>query len=333
MLARALRSAASGLVVMLVLASVACGGRTSGQEQPFVIGLVTNNPNGLRNIQGFRDGMAELGYVEGDTVRYLFEGSRTSEDRLDAVLGDMVAAQVDLIFTAGTPTGVAAHRATESTDVPVVFGVIADPIAAGVMDDLTHPGGNMTGVRISENQARRLELLLQVAPGTRRVFVPYDPTDAASSSAVAQVQEMAPELDVEIVEGKAFDDGQVTELLASVPTGIDAILLVPSSRINSRLAEVLAVALDRGLPVSGPSTAQVEEGALMAYGFIHTEAGAQAARIADEVLRGANPGDLPVETAESYLAINLAMADAIGLQVPYEVLLQAEVIIRAGDTG
>lgn len=189
----------------------------------------------------------------------------------------------------------------------------------------------MTGVRLSENQARRLELLLEIAPGTQRVFVPYDPDDAASTSAVAQINELGPDLGVEIVEGKARDDDQVTELLDNVPEEVDAIFLAPGTTVNKRLEDVLAVAFDRKLPVSGPSTAQVEEGALTTFGFIHHQVGAQAARMADLVLKGADPGDLPVETAEFFLAINLQTADAIGLEIPYEILQQAEIIIRADE--
>jgi putative ABC transport system substrate-binding protein len=323
---------ALGIAVLIVtLALAACSDVSDDETRHFTIGLVTNNPNGLRNIQGFRDGMAELGYVEGENVTYMFESFPASGDELDAVLQSMVEAEVDLVFTAGTPTGVAAHRLTEGTDIPVVFGVIADPIAAGVMEDLTKPGGNLTGVRLSENQARRLELLLEIAPSTQRIFVPYDPDDAASTSAVAQINELATDLGVEIVEGKARDDDQVTELLDNVPEDIDAIFLVPGTTVNKRLKDVLAVALDRKLPVSGPSTAQVEEGALTTFGFIHHQVGAQAARMADLVLKGADPGDLPVETAEFFLAINLQTADAIGLEIPYGILQQAEIIIRADE--
>jgi putative ABC transport system substrate-binding protein len=318
------------LVVGLLL--LTCCTKEEGDDRHFTIGLITNNSNGLRNIQGFRDGMAELGYVEGENATYMFEGAPTNGDDLDTVLGNMTEAEVDLIFTAGTPTGVAAHRATEGTDIPVVFGVIADPIEAGVIKNLTRPGGNMTGVRLSQDQARRLELLLEIAPDVERVFVPYDPDDAASSSAVTQINALAPGLGVEIVEGQARDDGQVTELLNNIPEDIQAIFLVPGTTVNKRLQDILAIALDRKLPVSGPSTAQVEEGALTTYGFIHHEVGVQAARIADQVLKGADPGDLPVETAESFLAINLQMADAIGLEIPYEILQQAEIIIRADET-
>ena len=321
------------IVVVLVAGPFLLVSCTKGTEdtRQFTIGLVTNNPNGLRNVQGFRDEMAELGYIEGENVTFMFAGHPTKGDELDTVLESMVEAEADLIFTAGTPTGVAAHRITEGTNIPVVFGVIADPIAAGVMEDLTRPGGNMTGVKISQNQARRLELLLEIAPGIQRVLVPYNPEDAAPTSAAAQVNEIAPDLGIEIVESHARNDDEVTELLNNIPEDVDAIFMLPDSTVNARLADLVAIALDRKLPVSGPSMAQVEGGALTAYGIVHHKAGAQAAHIADQVLRGADPGELPVETAEFYLGINLQTAEVIGLEIPYEMLQQAETTIRAEE--
>ncbi len=307
-----------------------------GPEQSganFTIGLVTNNVNGLRNIQGFRDGMAELGYVEGENVTYLFAGEPRRDADLDAELEGFVAAGVDLVFTAGTPTGVAAHRILSSTGIPVVFGVIADPVAAGVLEDLSHPGGNMTGVKLGVDQVRRMELLLQIAPTTHRVLVPFNPDDTAASGAVDQITPVSGELGVEIVPAEARTDAEVTEVLESPPNGIDAIFMVPDSVVNARLADIVRLAASLGLPTSGPSTAQVEGGALMTYGFIHERAGAQAARIADQVLRGTDPGDLPVEDAESFLAVNLVAAHEIGLEISDAFLQQAEIILRPGGGG
>ena len=326
---KAFRYITIGIVVIIVgLALTACGS-ASYEDSHFTIGLVTNNPNGLKNVQGFRDEMAELGYIEGENATFIFEETPVRGEDLDSVLKSMVEAEVDLIFTAGTPTGVAAHRITAGTNIPVVFGVIADPIAAGVMTDLTRPGGNLTGVRISRNQARRLELLLELAPNTQRVFVPYNPEDAAPTSSMAQLKELAPLLGIETVEGHARNDSEVTELLKNMPEDIDAIFMLPDSTVNARLADLVALAIERGLPVSGPSLAQVEGGALMGYGIIHHEAGAQAAHIADTILRGADTAELPVQTAESFLGINLQTAEALGLEIPYEILQQAETIIRA----
>ena len=316
-------------VIIAGFALAACAGGSSEDTRHFNVGLATNNPNGLKNVQGFQDTMAELGYIDGENVTYVFEGSPTKGDRLETALKKMVEEEVDLIFTAGTPTGVAAHRITAGTNIPVIFGVIADPIAANVMEDLTRPGGNMTGVRISRNQARRLELLQELVPDLHRVFAPYNPDDAAPTSAVAEIREYASLLGIEIVEGKARNDSEVTQLLNDIPADIDAIFMLPDSVVNARLADIVEFAFDHNLPISAPSAAQVEGGALMAYGIIHHQAGAQAAHIADRVLNGADPGELPVETAEFFLAVNLRTAEAIGIEVPHEILHQAEIIVRA----
>lgn len=317
------------IAILLVLAAELSSCQTESEKnRRYKIGLITNNRNGLRNIQGFKDKLADLGYHVGKNVEYMFQELPVRKRDLAAVLDRMVKTKVDLIFTAGTPTGVAAHNATAGTDIPVIFGVIADPIAAGVMTDLTNPGGNMTGVKLGANQARRLQFLIEMAPGTRRILIPYNPLDAASSSAVAQLKKVATDFGIELVQRMAHNEPEVLELLGNIPEHLDAIFLVPGTTVNIHLKKVLAVAHTRMLPVSGPSLAQVEEGAIMTYGFDHYKAGKQAARIADQVLRGAEPGNLPVETAEYFLAVNLEAAEMIGLEIPYSILQQAKIIIR-----
>lgn len=321
------------IIVLLTVVGIqltACTPVEQTTEQ-YTIGLVTNNPNGLKNIQGFQDGMAELGYVAGENATYRFADAPVQGDELKAVLQEMVAADVDLIFTAGTPTGIAAYQVTRGTEIPVVFGVIADPLAAGVMTDLTQPGGNMTGVKLSSNQARRLELLLEIAPDVKQIYIPYNPDDAAPSSAIAQIYALAPMLGLEIIEGHAHNDEEVTQLLATIPEEIDAIFMLPDSTVNARVNDLVAIAIDRRLPTSGPSMVQVEAGVLTAYGILHDEAGKQAAHIADQVIKGVDPGTIPVESAEFYLGINLQTAEAIGLDIPYQTLQQAAVIVRRDE--
>jgi putative ABC transport system substrate-binding protein len=138
-------------------------------------------------------------------------------------------------------------------------------------------------------------------------------------------------LNIEIIKGFATSGGEVTELLHSIPADIDAIFMLPDSTVNARIQDLTAIALERKLPVSGPSMVQVADGALMAYGILHKEAGRQAAQIADQVLRGADPGDLPVQTAESYLGINLIVAETLGIEISVDFLQQAEIVIRPSD--
>ncbi len=316
-------------VLLALVTASACG--SNGSSSSFTVGLVTNSSNGLRNVRGFIDGMADLGYVEGANITYRFAGEPQADSDLDVELESFVEAGVDLVFTAGTPTGVAAHRILAGTGIPIVFGVIADPVGAGVLEDLGHPGGTITGVKLGVDQDRRLELLVEIAPSITRILVPYNPDDTAAVSAVDQIAPVARELGVELVLAEARTDEAVTELLENMPGNVDAVFLVPDSTVNARLADILEWAVATSVPTSGPSTAQVEEGALMTYGFIHERAGAQAARIADQVLRGADPGDLPVEDTESFLGVNLVTAEAIGLDISDAVLQQAEIIQRPGD--
>ena len=262
-----------------------------GQSSPKVltIGLITNNPNGMRNVQGFKDGMKALGYIEGENVRYLFAGQPIVKKDLINALKRMVGENVDLIFTAGTPTGIVAKKITRGTNIPVVFGVVADPVASGIMQDLTHPGGNMTGVKLSQSQARRLELFLELAPAVKNIFIPYNPDDKAATTSVVQIFEIADKFGVLLVEGKVSSTDEVAALLDRIPDSIDAIFLVPDSTVNRHLKDIVRLSYRRSLPISGPSTIQVEGGALTGYGIVHRKAGEQAARIAHRILRGANP--------------------------------------------
>lgn len=325
------KSAAAATVTVLLIALSVLFSSCTKEKEPnrrFTIGLITNNRNGLQNIKGFQEQMAELGYRAGDNVDYLYEGAPVKQSNLDAALKKMLNANVDLIFTAGTPTGIAAHKATSGKKVPVIFGVIADPVAAGVITDLAHPGSNITGVKLGDTQARRLSFLKEVAPGIKQVLIPYNPNDVASTSAIKQVKAVVDRIRVTIIEATARNDKEVIDLLGSIPENVDAVFLVPGTTVNAHLRKVLDVTRAGKIPVSGPSFAQVKEGAVMTYGFNHEKAGSQAARMADQVLRGTDPGDLPVETAEFFLAINLKAAQLIGLQVPYSILQQAAIIIR-----
>ncbi len=319
-------------ILLSLLLLMGCQEQPETPQHTFVIGLITNNPNGLRNVQGFREEMSRLGYEEGKRVRYEYSGKPTPEAELDAALQSFLNVPVDLIFTAGTPTGVAAHRVTKDASVPVVFGVIADPVRAGVIDDLTQPGGNMTGVKLSQNQAKRLEIFAGVLPAGKRILVPYNPTDSAPSSAVSQLTGIAASIGVELVTAQAKNNDEVTVLLADLPD-VEGIFMVPDSTVNRRVQDILDLAEQRRIPVSGPSVAQVEAGALMTYGFIHKSAGAQAARMADRILRGSSPATTPVETADIFLQVNLASAQRIGIQLSDDLLQRADVILHADKRG
>jgi putative ABC transport system substrate-binding protein len=314
-------------ILVLSLPLTACG-RTRSQEI-YTIGVVNLSSLQEVTLEGFKEGMAELGYIEGENVIYLYEGATESIDGLDSVAQNLVKADVDLILSITTPATQAAQRATAGTDIPVVFVPVTDPVGTGLVDSLRHPGGNITGVTFGVQEARRLEWLIRVVPTIERVYIPYNPEDQSAVLALETASEAATTLGVEIVTHKSSTPEQVAAALENIPENIDAIFFLPDSLVNSRKDAWIERAINLELPTSGPHLAAVEDGHLTAYGIdLAAAARQEAARLADQILQGMKPADLPVETAEFYSAINLKTAKAIGIDIPDKVLLQADIIVH-----
>ncbi len=149
--------------------------------QNYTIGVINTVPDLDATLEGFKEGMTELGYVEGENVTYLYEGATVDMDELDSVAQGLAAANVDLILSITTPATQAAQRATADNNIPVVFVPVTDPVGAGLVDSLKSPGGNITGVTFGIQEGRRLEWLIQVAPAIEQVSV--DPIFVTPSGA------------------------------------------------------------------------------------------------------------------------------------------------------
>jgi putative ABC transport system substrate-binding protein len=276
-------------------------------------------------MEGFKEGMTELGYIEGENITYIYEGLSDSIDRLDSIAQGLVAADVDLILSITTPATQAAQRATAGTDIPVVFVPVTDPVGAGLVDSLKQPGDNITGVTFGAQEGRRLEWLVQIVPTIEQIYIPYNPEDRSAVLALEMASAAATTLGVELITRQARDHEEITAAIENIPEEADAIFILPDSLVAGRIAEFVELQL----PLSGANPTLVENcGVFTSYGMEQTSSGKQAARLADQVLRGVKPSDLPVETAEFYLAINLKTAKAIGLDIRDEILLQANIIVR-----
>jgi putative ABC transport system substrate-binding protein len=311
-------------IVVLSLLLAACG----GGQKTYTIGVINLSPSLDDIVEAFKEGMTELGYVEGENVTYIYEGP-AGIDKLDAVAQGLVEADVDLILSLTTPATQAAQRATAGGDIPVVFVPVTDPVGAGIVDSLTKPGGNITGVTYSVQEGRRLEWLIQVAPTIEQIYIVYNPEDQSPVLALETVSETATQLGIELITREASTPEEITVAFENIPEEADAIFFLPDSVVNARIDDWLETAIELKLPTSGSNTSLVEDGALTTYGIdLTVSARQEAARLADQILRGIKPGDLPVEMAEFYLAINLKTAEAIDLDIPDEILLQANIIVR-----
>ena len=252
-------------VVVLSSLLMSCGGTT--QTKTYTIGVVNLAPSfDAVIIESFKEGLAELGYVEGENVTYIYEGP-AGVDKLDAVAQGLVEADVDLILSLTTPATKAAQRATADTDIPVVFIPVTDPVGAGIVDSLRNPGGNITGVTFSASEAARLRWLLQVAPTIEQIYVFYNPEDQSPVLALEAADAAAAELGIEMITREVRSPEEVTTAMENIPEQADAIFFLPDSLVSTRMLDLIEAAVELGLPTSGANTGIVEYGLLTAYGM------------------------------------------------------------------
>ena len=275
-------------------------------------------------IEGFKAGMAELGYIEGENVTYIYHGviapdSETIKDEIRVLL----ASDVDLLFTLGN---LPAKEVVEGTDTPVVFGPIMQPVIEGVVESLRQPGWNVTGVTNGQGTSKALEWLVLVTPEAKRIYLPYNPEDEVSIAVLDGMQDAPSQLGIELVLAEVSSVEETVAAIENLPDDVDAIFRIPSPTLDPRNGEISQAAIERGIPLGAPLT--LDESVLITYGADFFEVGRQIARLVHQIRRGVEPDSLPVETSEFFLTINLRTAEAIGLDIPDEILEQADVIIR-----
>jgi putative ABC transport system substrate-binding protein len=312
--------------MLLGIVLAACGNEKS---RIYTVGVLNVAQNLDESLVGFKKGMAALGYVEGRNIRYLYDGPTAEIGQLSARAQHLLAAKVDMMLTITTPATLAAHQATAGMGLPVVFAIVTDPLGAGIVESMQAPGGNITGVTFGPQEVRRLEWLVRIAPTTRRIYVPFNPKDKSPVLALKMVRNAATKLGVALITREAYDPETLEKAVLNIPPEADAVFLLPDAYIGTRMPDLVTTATQRNLPFSVANVMDVKNYAILtSFGIDQHLCGKQAARLADQIFKGARPADLPVETAEFYLSINLKVAKAIGLTIPDEILRQADILIR-----
>lgn len=279
-------------------------------------------------FEGFRAGMAELGYIEGQQVTYLQHPLVNSVKQLDEVATDYASNKdIDLILSSSTPATLAVQRVTKGTGIPVVFAPVNDPIAAGIVTDLKRPSANLTGIRLPVRDKIRFNFLFKLSPTVKVVLLPYNAKDKSSVLSLTSAEKAAQLHEIIIKKKPVTNKSELDELLAGIGNDFDAIFLPRDSLVEGYINDFVAVAKKLKIPLSAPSSQQAKAGALFSYGHEHRKIGGQAARLVDQILKGFSPSELPVETAQEYLIINLKTAKAIDLDIPDHLLRQADDII------
>jgi putative ABC transport system substrate-binding protein len=282
-------------------------------------------------IAGLKQGLAELGYVDGKNLLFAPRDSENLE-LLAQMARELVQLPVDVIVAVGgSPAARIARQATSA--IPVVFVEVTDPVGLGLVVSLTNPGGNLTGITQIPltTVAKQLEFLAQLVPGLSRVGIAFDSTNPAAMLLLKALPPTATALGLQL---KAFGVGSAAEvepaLNDALAWSVQAMMILSGpgtlTDADPRLAEF---SRQHRIPMSFLSKSHVMAGGLMSYGASHNASGQTAARLVDRILRGAKPADLPVEQPTSFeLAINQTTAKAIGITIPPEVAQQVSLWVQ-----
>jgi len=280
-------------------------------------------------LKPFFDGMREFGWVEGSNVHYDWAHADNDHARLPALAADLVGRHPDVIFAPPSPAALAASRATRT--IAVVFSLNVDPVKLGLVSSLARPGGNVTGVTyvFSSIAPKRVEVLKQLMPKAVRIGVLFDPSDPGAQADLRALEEARAKLAVTVIPAGVRSpqelDAVARDLLAQAP---DAVLITGTLLYNLR-RRVFELTASKRTPVSGATLQSVEDGALFAYGFSLAERIRRGAYYVDRILKGAKPGDLPVEQLSKLeLVINLKVAKTLGIEIPGAALLRADRVIE-----
>ena len=282
------------------------------------------------SLEEYRRGMRELGYVEGRTVEteYLYADGQL--DRLPRLATMLVANKVDVIVTAGTLGCLAAKQAT--TVIPIVFAVIGDPLATGVVPNLGHPDGNITGLSLmaTDLSAKRLQLLQTVVPSLRQFAVLWNSSNPGMAPGVREARLAAEQLNIAFVDAGVRDlDGLEASFTALSERRPEALLVTAEPFTTRNRDRILDFALRSRIPAIYEAGSFARAGGLMAYGPNILTMFHRAASYVDKILKGAKPADLPVEQPTKFeLIVNLKTAKAIGIEIPQSILLRADELIE-----
>jgi putative tryptophan/tyrosine transport system substrate-binding protein len=310
--------------------------RPAAAQQPTKIprigylGLISPSVSSAR-IEAFRQGLRELGYVEGKNIVIEWRHNEGKLDRVPALAAELVRLKVDVIVANGPPAARAAKEATVA--IPIVMMQVGDPVESGFVASLARPGGNITGLSTlaPELSGKRLELLKEIVPKLSRVVVFGTSTSPDNAPSLREVELAAKAFGVNLQYLDIRDARDIETAFRAASKGrAEAVLMMVEGAVGGgHRTKILELAVKNRLPVIYSNSQFVEDGGLMAFGVNFADLSRRAATYVDKILKGAKPADLPVEQPTKFeFIINLKAAKQIGLTIPPNVLARADRVIR-----
>jgi putative ABC transport system substrate-binding protein len=289
-----------------------------------------NDPVYKSRVSPFTQALADLGWTDGRNARIYFRWGGGDINRIRALAQELVSLQPDIIVTNSTVVTAALQR--ETPTIPIIFANVAEPVASGLVPRLDRPSGNITGFAIFEASlgGKWFELLLEIAPGLKRAALMFNPDTVTASAYMSSVETAARSLKVEpiIAPVHSVADIEIAIIaLGSEPGG--GLVVMPDAWMTAHRAPIILAAARNNVPAVYPQSESARDGGLLSYGVNQVDIFRRAATYVDNILRGAKPGDLPVQFPTKYeMVLNLKTAKALGLTVPQSILLRADEVIE-----
>ena len=315
--------------LLLLLAGVLALPAFAQPAKVYRIGMLeSTSANANRgNLNAFLRGLREAGYVDGKNIVIDYRSADGRPERFPELAAELVRAKADIIVTRGSDAALAAR---DAGSVPVVMATSADPVAAGVVKSLTHPGGNVTGLTTlaGDVPVKRIQVLKELVPRTSRIAAMLNLAHATANVERLQIEQASKALGVQAIILDVRDpEGLARAFEAARQQGADALLINSEAVVMANRKAVVDFARKHSLPVMYSAREYVEAGGLAAYGVSYQHLYYRAASYVDKIFKGAKPGDLPIgRPAKLNLIINVRAAVALGIAIPSQLLIGAELI-------
>ena len=324
-----MRKSLSLLLILVTLGTATATAEAQKSAKVPRIGFLSGGARGATH-EAFRQGLRELGYVEGQNIFIEYRFAMSKEDRLHDLAAELARLKVDVIVAPSTLDALAAQRATKT--IPIVMALSSDPVGTRLVQSLARPGGNITGLTIlsPELNGKRLELLKETVPRLARVGVLWNLANPDKALEFEQIEVAARQLRLQLqsLEIRGPDDFEKAFRGATTKRP-GALLTLTDSLTITRQSQIVELAAKRRLPAMFQTGDFVDAGGLMSYGPNDADLFRRTATYVDKILKGAKPGDLPVEQPTRFeLVINLKTAKKIGLTIPPEMLVRADKVLK-----
>lgn len=324
----------AAMVSLGMLVTIALGEEVppGSKNKTFHIGItqIVAHPGIDQVRNGFIEGLKERGLIDGKNVSYEIQDAQGQMPVAQTIAQKFVNERLDLIFPITTPSAQAVVKAAQGSGIPVVFGAVTDPISAGVVNSMDHPGDNVTGTSDVLPVKAQLELLKQVAPLVKKVGVIFDPGESNAFFTMKIMEQAAQELGLELVKAPVANTGEVMFAAQSLVGRCDALYSGASNTVAGAIEGVIKVSESNKLPLLMAASSSVEKGGFGSVGFDYFDVGKTSAELAALILlEGKKPGEIPVAKITTYkYFFNTRSAAASGVSIPKELLAKAAKVYK-----